>query len=95
MYARVTSYQVDPTRIEEMSSMLAELKGQIMSLPGIKSCNTVWREDGHGVSMSIYDCRASAEEAAPVLEAIWAHFSTILVKKPSTVVYDRTQNMLV
>lgn len=65
-----------------------------MSLPGIKSCNTVWREDGHGISMSIYDCRASAVEAAAVLAAIWAHFSSILITKPITEVYDRTQNML-
>ena len=65
MYAKVTTYQIDPSRIVEMNTVLGELKARIMSLPGIKSSNTVWREDGHGVSMSIYDCRASAEEAGP------------------------------
>ena len=92
MYARVTSYQVDPSRIGEMNTVLADLKRQCMALPGIKSYNTVWREDGHGISMTIYDCRASAEEAAPALNDIWASF--ILIAKPVTELYDRTKNML-
>ncbi len=94
MYARVTSYQINPSRIVEMNAVLADLKRQYIALPGIKSYNTAWREDGHGMSMTIYDCRASAEEAAPALNDIWASFSNILIAKPVTELYDRTKDML-
>ena len=94
MYARVTSYQIDPSRFDEMKVLLDELKGKCRSLPGILVYNTVWREDGQGVSTTIYDCRASADEAAAMLQAIWAQFSDILVAEPITELFTRTDDML-
>lgn len=94
MYARVTRYQVDPARINEMDAALSELRAHCKSLPGIVVYNTVWREDGRGVSTTIYDCRASAEEAAAKLEYIWTSFSDILIEEPVTELFNRTANML-
>ena len=94
MYARVTTYQIDPARFDEMNVLLGELKGKCKSLPGIMVYNTVWREDGRGVSTTIYDCRASADEAAAMLHAVWAQFSDILIAEPVTELYTRTDDML-
>ena len=94
MYARVTTYQIDPAHKDEVHQVLSQLKGKVRSLPGILSSHTVWRDDGHGVSMSIYDCRASAVEAATQLNLIWASFSNVLVGKPVTEVYDNTEDLL-
>ena len=94
MYARVTTYQVDPARINEMDAALGELRGHCKSLPGILVYNTVWREDGRGISTTIYDCRASADEAAAKLEYIWASFSDLLIEEPVTELFNRTANML-
>ncbi len=95
MYARVTTYQIDPSRFDEMDELLDELKGKCKSLPGILVYNTVWRKDGQGVSTTIYDCRASAEEAAAMLQAIWDQFSDILIAEPVTELYTRTEYMLI
>lgn len=94
MYARVTTYQVDPARIEEMNEALSDLRAHCKSLPGIIVYNTVWRADGRGVSTTIYDCRASAVEATAKLEYIWAKFSDLLVEEPVTELFDKTANML-
>ncbi len=94
MYARVTSYHVDPARVAEMPAVLADLKRGCMALPGIKSYNTAWREDGRGISMTIYDGRASCEEAGPALNDIWSSFSNILIAEPVTELYDQTKDML-
>ena len=94
MYARVTTYEIDPSRLGEVNGLLSELKGKCNSLPGILVYNTVWREDGQGVSTTIYDCRASAEEATAMLNGIWAQFSDILIAEPVTEIYTRTENML-
>jgi hypothetical protein len=67
-----------------MDTLLDELKGKCKSLPGIMFYNTVWPKDGQGVATTIYDCRASADEAAAMLEAIWAQFSDILIDEPVT-----------
>ena len=94
MYARVTMYQVDPARIHEMDAELSDLRPHCKALPGIVVYNTVWREDGRGISTTIYDCRASAEEAAAKLEYIWAKFSDLLIEEPVTELFTRTANML-
>ena len=94
MHARVTTYQIDPAHKNEVDKVLNELTGKIKSLPGILSSNTVWRDDGCGISMSIYDCKASAIEAATQLDQIWASFSNILAEKPTTEVYDYTRDLL-
>ncbi len=94
MYARVTTYQVDPARLDEMDAELGDLRAHCRALPGIVVYNTVWRADGHGISTTIYDCRASAEEAAAKLKYIWGSFSKLLIKEPVTELFDHTANML-
>ena len=94
MYARVTTYHVDPTRLDEMDAELSDLRAHCKALPGIVAYNTVWREDGLGISTTIYDCRASAEEAAVKLRYIWGSFSKLLIEEPVTELFDRTENML-
>ena len=54
--------------LDEMNAELSDLRAHCKALPGIVAYNTVWREDGLGISTTIYDCRASAEEAAVKLK---------------------------
>jgi hypothetical protein len=94
MYAKVTTYQLDTSRLSEVNNFLSEIKGKCNTLPGILFYNTVWREDGHGVSTTIYDCRASADEASVLLQGIWSQFSGILTGPPVTNNFNRTKDML-
>jgi len=94
MYTRVTTYQIDPARLNDVNTVLQELKGKCNSLPGILVYNTAWREDGRGISTTIYDCRASADEAAAMLSGIWTQFRDILIEDPVTETYTKTENML-
>ena len=94
MYANVTTYQLNTARLDDVNSMLSELKGKCSSLPGILFYNTVWRDDGHGVSTTIYDCRTSTDEASILLEGIWSQFSGILSSPPVTENFNRTKDML-
>ena len=94
IYTKVTTYQLDTARLDEVNNMLSELKGKCSSLPGILFYNIVWRDDRHGVSTTICDCQACADEATVFLEGIWSQFSDILSCTPVTEKFIHTKDML-
>ena len=50
MYARITTYQANPERMDDMVAKINEVKTQIKALEGVVSSYTVWRSDGQGVN---------------------------------------------
>ena len=55
MYARVTNFQCDPARIDEVESRFGDIKAQVARMTGVVSIHSVWRADGAGGVMSIYE----------------------------------------
>src|SRR5262245_11172543 len=49
MYARVTTFKVDPSRVAELPAKVAEMGPRAKRLPGVVEIYAAWRSDGQGV----------------------------------------------
>ncbi len=95
MYARVTSFQCDPSRIDDWAAKIAEMKPQVKMLPGIVDIYGAWRDDGHGVVTAIYRSQRAADAAAPQALVIFGGLSGFLTSTPRTETYDNVEHMTV
>ena len=96
MYARVTQYQTDPNREDEVLAKLDSLSSQIKAIPGIVAAYSSWRsEDGHGVTTAIYEWQAAAEAAATQIQSIWAELGPLMTALPTPGVYENVRDLLV
>lgn len=93
MYARVTSYQADPSRLDAMASKLEELKLKVKALTGILDVYSLWREDGQGVIMAIYNSQEEAESAMPEIQAFWSELDDFLTSSPQTETYGNIMHL--
>lgn len=93
MYARVTTYQCDPARLDEMGDRIEELKAQVKAVAGLVAVYTAWRDDGNGVTTAIYESQAAAEAAVPQVQAIWADLADFLTGPPNAEGYDNVEHL--
>ena len=93
MYARVTTYQADASRLDELEAKLDAIKGQVQAIAGIVNVYSVWRADGKGVVTAIYETQAAADAASEAVQAIWGGLMEFLQGTPSTETYDRVAHM--
>ncbi len=93
MYARITTLQSDPSRLEEMTSRFDELREQIKAIPGLIAVYSAWRADGQGVTTAIYESQDAAESSAPQIKAIWSGLADFLTGAPNVEVYENVENL--
>ena len=93
MYARVTSFQCDPSRIAEMETQVDAVSSEVATIPGIHTAYAAWRDDGAGVVTAIYDSREAAEAAAPKVQEVWAGMSDYLAAAPAAEAYESVKQM--
>ena len=95
MYARVTQYQMDPNREDDVLAKLDSLSSQIKAIPGIVAAYSSWRsEDGHGVTTAIYESQAAAEAAATQIQSIWAELGPLMTAPPTPGAYENVRDLL-
>ncbi len=87
MYARVTTYHCDPSRLDEMTAKLDEIKTQVKAISGVVDIYIAWRADGNGVTAAIYESQGAAEAAASQVHEIWASLADYLTGAPSVETY--------
>ncbi len=94
MYARITTYQVQQDKVDEMEARLVGIKEQIKAISGVVSAHTAWRKDGHGVTTAIYESQQAAEAAGEKVQAIWASVGELLAAAPSADGFDNVTDLL-
>jgi hypothetical protein len=94
MYARVTSFQVDPARVGELAGKFKEMIPTAKSLPGIVDVYAAWRADGRGTVTSIYASKADADAAVAKVQGIWAPLADMLKGAPSMEGYDSVEHIV-
>jgi hypothetical protein len=94
MYARVTSFKVDPSRVGELAGKIKEMTPAARALPGIVDVYAGWRADGQGVVTAIYGSKADADSAAPKIQALWGTLASLLKGAPTTEAYDTVEHMV-
>ena len=88
MYARVTAFKVDPSRLGELEAKIKVMAPRAKALPGMIDAYGVWRADGQGVVVAVYRSKADADAAVGRLPAIWGDFVGLLSGAPRTDIYD-------
>ena len=88
MYARITTYQCDPARLDDLTAKLDEIKVQVKAISGVVEVYSAWRADGNGITAAIYENQAAAEAATPQVQAIWANLADLLVGSPNAETYE-------
>ena len=88
MYARITTYQCDPARLDDLTAKLDGIKVQVKAISGVMEVYSAWRADGNGVTAAIYESQAAAEAATPQVQAIWADLTDLLVGAPNAETYE-------
>ena len=63
MYARVTTFKVDPSRLAELSAKIKEMGPRAKALPGMVDAYGAWRGDGQGVVVAALRSKADADRA--------------------------------
>ena len=93
MYARITTFHVAPSRLDELPAKIAKLSHLIKALPGMIDAHAAWRADGQGVVIAIYQSREHADAAMRRLQVIWGSIADLLTGPPRTDVYDTVQHI--
>ncbi len=93
MYARITTYQCDPSLLDEMTAQLDEIRTQVNAISGVVDVYTVWRADGNGVTTAIYESQDAADAAASQVQTIWAGLADFLTGAPSVETYENVDHI--
>lgn len=93
MYARISSYQCDPSRLDEMTAKLDTIRSQINAIAGVVDVYNAWRADGRGVTTAIYENEAAANAATPQVQAIWSDMADLLTGAPEVETYDNVEHL--
>ena len=88
MFARMSTFQCHPSRVNELKSKIDMLMPQIESLPGIINVYCMWRDNGQGIVTSVYRSQRAAIVAAPRALAILGGLSELLESTPKTQTFD-------
>lgn len=88
MYARVTTFKVDPARMAEVGEKIREMRPRAEALPGLAHAYAAWRADGQGVVVALYEDRASADRAVARMQALWGELAGLLAQVPRIDIYE-------
>jgi hypothetical protein len=93
MYARVTTFKVDPSRLAELSAKIEEMRPRVSALPGMVDAYVTWRADGQGVVVTLYESKEAADRAVARIQAIWGTLATLLSGAPRTDAYENAERL--
>ena len=94
MYARVTTFKVDPARLGELPAKFKEMTPAAKALPGVIDVYAAWRADGQGSVTAIYKSKAEANSAAAKIQTLWGTMSGLLKAAPTTETYNSVEHMV-
>src|SRR5258707_15319164 len=89
MYARVTNFKVDPSRLPELSAKVKEMGPRAKALPGMVDAYAAWRADGQGVVVALYESKEAADRAVTRIPALWGDLVGLVRGGPRTEAYEK------
>jgi len=80
MYARVSTAQVQPGRIDEYLSMVEGMKPEFNKIPGVVTYYQLMDRETHkGISIGIYESEAAATAASSKMQELGGRVAHLLV----------------
>jgi hypothetical protein len=93
MYARVTNFKVDPSRLPELSAKITEMGPRAKALPGMVDAYAAWRADGQGVVVALYENKEAADRTVGRIQALWGDLAGLVSGAPRTDAYENAEHI--
>lgn len=71
MFARVTTYKVKPGSEEALLEKVEGVRRRLADLDGLLSSHSLWKEDGRGLVVGIWESEAAMQNGAAKVRASW------------------------
>ena len=88
MYTRISQFNFQEHRLDEMVSRLDEIGKQLNSIDGMVETYVFWESSGSGSSIAIYRDQAAAEAASETIQSIWSGLMDLLTGPPTLSAYS-------
>lgn len=82
MYARITSMQIHPAKLDELRAVLPGVGQKLKAIPGMLECKTCWDPSGKGLVFAVYHSQSHADAAADSVRGIWSGLAGLLTAPP-------------
>ena len=93
MYARVTNFKVEPSRLPELSAKVKEMAPRVKALPGMVDAYAAWRADGQGVVVALYESKEAADRVVARIQALFGGLAGLLSGAPRTDTYETAEHI--
>ncbi len=93
MFARMTKFQSDPARLEEMVARIPDIRAGVSQISGGVANWAMWNDDGAGYAVAIYEDEAAANAATPQIQAIWGGLADLLTAPPEVTSFSSAEKI--
>ena len=93
MFGRSAKFQFKSSKLNEIETRIPEVRDRLKSLGGLIDCYIAWDANGSGLTMVVYDTRASADAALATIQSIWADLADYLDGPPTLTSYPHTHKL--
>src|SRR5262245_23034146 len=83
MYARITRYAVRAEQIPDAQDLFRESIGFVRKVRGLELFTNFMNDDGNGLLVAVYENKAAAGAAAPLVQEFWSRFTALLHAPPA------------
>ena len=83
MYARITRYEVRAEQIQAAQDLFRASIGFIRKVRGLELFTNFMADDGNGLLVAVYENKAAAGAAAPLVHQFWSRFADVLRGPPA------------
>ena len=88
MYGRITTFRVKPGKVAEMEARASEVAPQTAKIPGLLVSHTLWRENGEGAVVGLWESKAACDAGAAKVTEIWGGLADLLDGAPNVGSYE-------
>lgn len=82
MFARISTYKMNPESVADAEAKLQELMPKIMGMDGMVTFTNAVDADGNGVVVSVVESEEKSNANQEQVAQIWAEFSDYLTEPP-------------
>lgn len=94
MFARITTIQIQPAKLNELKDALPALASRLKAVPGMVECKVCWNETGQGQVFALYGTPAQADAASETIRSIWGGLSHLMAAPPASITAPEVYDLL-
>ncbi|MEO8546212.1 MAG: hypothetical protein ABJA49_18295 [Betaproteobacteria bacterium] len=94
MFARMTTSQTDPAKLDAMIKAIGAASEQLKKISGVVTAYTSWDANGSACTFAVYESQEAAKAATDQVRAIWASLAGMLTAAPVSREYENVLDLM-